>query len=131
MMTRPEKAFFLKRRGKTNSEIAAILGYANASSVAQAIKSQLSAEAQMFTSEERQMLIALKYSELEDLRAGVWESALYGDPKSAGIALKVIHEEVGLLQLNAVDSATSQNTVLVVGGAQADYIDKLKQMVED
>ncbi len=130
VLTRAEKAYLYKREGRSLGEIARICGYASAQSAGVAIKSLLKSEAAMFTADERAMMIQLEASRLDDIQRAMWQSAMYGDPKAAAVALKAITERIKLHQLNAMDVQNNQNTVLVISGQDAEYADRLRAIVD-
>jgi hypothetical protein len=53
------------------------------------------------------------------------------DPLAVRNATALIALQAKINQLEAVDTQVGQRTVLVIGGAQADYVARLKEMTED
>lgn len=129
-LTRAQTAWGMKQAGLSLSEIAEELGLEDVSSVPRLLAEQYKADAAFLTSEDRLGLLALEWERLESLIKANWASAMMGDPKSADVVLKTIAMQVKLAQLDAPDSSTDQAKVLVIGGAEADYVKALQQAAE-
>jgi len=127
---RADQAYEMLLRGLSLGEIAQEMGYSTPVEVNRAIKERYAVEARDLSAEERQGILALEVARLNKLQSAVWESAMYGEPKAVDSALKIIALRSKLLGLDQPEAQTNQNTVLVVGGAEADYIEQLKRMTE-
>jgi len=119
-------AFKLRLEGKRLWEIAEILDVTE-NEVELAINSRMKTERALITSGEREGIIALQDARYEAMIAAHWPAAMMGDDKSSAIILKTMHQKEQLLQLAALDPETSQRTVLVIGGKEADYVRALKE----
>lgn len=105
----------------------------NDCSVAEArtlITRQMKREAAMISSEERGLYLDMEIERLDELQYAHWTAAMSGDPFSSRMVLEVIKERAKLRHLYEVDPAIQQNTVLVVSGAEQDYIKALKSATE-
>ena len=130
-VSRAEQAYQMRLKGMSPSEISAHLQYSDGTAVTRAINERFKIEASQLTSEERESMIAMEMARLDALQAAVWDSAMYGEAKAVDTALKIIQTRVKVAGLDQIDTSTGKNTVLVIGGQQADYVESLKQLVED
>lgn len=129
--TRAEIAWEMMLAGKHSQEICDQLGYSDSAAITQAIKSQLKIEATFFKPDDRQGLLRMSLHRLDALRAAVWPAAMHGDPISVDRALKIETQYMKAAGIDVPDSKNSQGTVLVIGGIEADYVTKLKEMSDD
>ncbi len=128
---RADRAWHLRKQGKSLSDIAVLEGFSSPAEVHRAIARRMESQAQAITSLERQTILAMELELLGDLQAAHIESALYGDIKSGEFILKIMAQRMKYLQLDQPDADTSQQTVLVVGQKESDYVTKLQSLVED
>lgn len=129
--TRAEIAWEMMLAGKHSQEICDQLGYSDEEAIKQAIRQQLKVEATFFTTNDRQGLLRMSLYRLDALRAAVWPAAMHGDPVSVDRALKIEQQYMKAAGTDVPDTQTGQNTVLVIGGIEADYVSKLKQMTDN
>jgi hypothetical protein len=129
--TKAELAWDMMLAGKHAQEICDYLGYKDSNSVTQAIREQLKVEATFFEANDRQGLLRMSLYRLDALRQAVWPAAMHGDPVSVDKALKIEQQYMKAAGTDVPDTQTSQNTVLVIGGVEADYVSKLKAMAPE
>ena len=125
---RVRQAYQMKLAGKSLSEIADELRYSSIGDVVQAIRWRLDVDVSSMTSEERQSILALEIARLDALQEGLWLSATLGDPRSVAMVLQIIAMRSKLLRLDVPDAVTGQQTVLVIGGQEKDYVEQLKEL---
>jgi hypothetical protein len=130
-MSRAQAAYELRVQGKTLAQVAETLGYDSIQDAATAIKEQFSLGAASLTDDERKFLLILEIDRLDRLQAAVWDAAMYGDPKAVDSALKIIGMRTKITGLDMIDSKGGQHTVLVIGGNQKNYVEQLKELVDD
>lgn len=128
--SRAEEAYELKLSGKSLREIAIELGFDSTADVAKLISNQLKLEAKHLTSVERGGLLQMELDRLDRLQEKCWPAAMMGDPKSVEAVLKIMDRRIRVAGLDAVDTATQQHTILVVGGQEDDYVRKLKELTD-
>ena len=116
--------------GHSLAEIADELGYNSPQAVRSAIVAETRRLVAMETADERNDLLALQDARYNYLLSKVWPSVEFGDLPSIEMARKLIGDITKLHQLDAVDTSTQTMQVLVVGGAENEYIEQLKKMVE-
>ena len=126
-MTRGEMAYLMKRRGLSLSDIATEL-HIDERTVVGLINTQLKHEAELQTSEQRGFILAMENERLDYYLTKLWPSIEYGDPKAITAALAIHDRKMKANQLDKPDASTQQATVLVVGGAELDYVETLKQL---
>ena len=129
--TKPELAYEMRLAGKSPHDIAAELGYENPTSVHRAIQERFKQEAEQVSTDDRQTILDLENARLDALLNAAWGSAMYGDLGAMKFCLDVVKERVKTNQLNAVDTQAGQQTILVIGGSEDSYVEKLKQMADD
>jgi hypothetical protein len=123
-------AYELKQSGLSLSEIADRLGYASAAEVTQSIRQRMSAERQFMTDVEREGLLTLQAARYEAVLSAHWTAMQMGDPASSNIVLKALADLNRILGLNEITAQVDKMQVLVIGGAEADYIHQLKLAVD-
>lgn len=128
--SRPLQAYRMKLAGRSLDDIADELGYGSPSAVANAITAETKRQVAMVSSEDRSSLLQLQHDRYEYLLSKVWASVEHGDLGSIEMARKLIADLTKLHQLDAIDTSTQTMQVLVVGGAEAEYVEQLKKMVE-
>lgn len=126
--TKAAAAYELKLEGKSLSEISDELGYASGYEVSQAIYTHMRREANYLSIQDRNSILQMELDRLDRLQAKVWPSAMTGDPKSVEAALKVIDRRIKIAGLDAADAAEQQHQILIVGGEEKSYIEKLKEL---
>lgn len=124
--SRAVAAFKLRLAGKPLWEIADELEMTE-DDVIRAINTRMKTERSMISAGEREGIIHLQDARYEQIIASNWGMMAAGDDKAAQIILKAMHQKEQLLQLAALDPETSQRTVLVIGGKEADYVQSLKE----
>lgn len=121
----------MKLGGTPLREIADQLGYASAHEVTTAIAAQMKVDAKFLTETGRTGILQMELDRLDRLQAKLWPAAMMGDPKSVDAVLHVMDRRIKITGIDAVDTSTQQHTVLVIGGNEADYITKLKELTDD
>jgi len=127
LMTRADYAYALAVRGLSYQEIGLEL-HCSADVVGQIISKQLGYEADQLSVENKNSMLALENARLNAVQRAHWSAMEMGDPKSSDIVLRVIALRSKINKLDVPDAVINQNTVLVIGGQQADYIEKLKEL---
>lgn len=116
--------------GRSLGEIATELGYNSPAAVLNAINAETGRLVAMETAADRSDLLALQDARYNYLLSKIWPQVEFGDLPSVEMARKLIGDLTKLHHLDAVDTATQTTQVLVIGGAEAEYVDALKKMVE-
>lgn len=125
---RADQAYALQRKGLSLSKIAEELNYSGASAVSRSLSERYSQQAKAITSLEREAILNLELDRLDELQAAHYESATYGDLKATDEVLKIMTLRMKLLKLDVPDASTDKNMILVIGGQEADYVAKLKEL---
>lgn len=128
VLTRAEEAYQKKLAGWSLAEIAEDMGYSSAHVVARAITERLEFEASFLENSERKTIIALELARLDMQTKALWESAMYGDIRANLALLAISEKRMKWSGADLIDAAAGQQTVLVVGGDETAYLDKLKSM---
>lgn len=126
--SRAVDAYKYKRQGRSLRWIANELGYEDSRQVSQAIAEELKREAEVVSAEERGGILHLENDRLDELQATYYESATLGDFKSLDAVMKIMAHRAKINKLDAIDTQTQQHTVLVIGGAEDEYVQKLKEL---
>lgn len=123
-----EQAYLMKMSGLSLSEISAQLNV-NTTTVASSINLALKREASYLTQEDRDDILAMENNRLDYYLSKLWDQIQYGDVRAILAALQ-IHDRK--MKANRLDQPTSvqNNQVLVIGGDQADYLQRLKQVTD-
>lgn len=129
--TKAEMAYELKLGGKSLVWIADHLGYRSDMEVVKAINAQMKQGAEYLTEAGRGGIFQMEMDRLDRLQEKVWPSAMTGDPKSVLSALQIHDRRVKLAGLDRVDTQTDQHTVMIIGGEEQDFVDKLKELAGD
>lgn len=124
-------AYQLKMAGLHLSEIADRLNYTSGAAVAKAIKDEMLSAAKDTEPDTRETLLDLEISRLDYMQSKLWMYVEAGDIKAIDQTLKIIQLRARLRGLDQVDATAGQQTVLVVGGSEADYVNKLKLVSGD
>lgn len=119
-------AYQLKIAGLSLREIADRLHYTSGAAVAKAIRDEMIRDAKDIEPDTRETLLEMEVARLDYMQSKVWLGVEAGDPKSIDAALKIIALRVRLEGLDQVDATKGQQTVLVVGGEEGEYVAKLK-----
>ena len=122
-------AYLMRRQGLSLSAIAEEL-HIEERTVTQLIATELKLAAEMQTTEQRSLILAMENDRLDYYLTKLWPSIEYGDPKAITTALAIHDRKMKANQLDKPDASTQQATVLVVGGAEIDYVEKLKQLAQ-
>lgn len=128
--SRAEAAIELRQAGKSNAEIAKLLGFNQPSDVQKAINKQMEREAAHLTTEDRESILSLMLGRLDKMHEALWPSALYGDPKAVDAVLKIMDRYMKWTGVDQPDSSTGQNNVLVIAGDTDRYVERLKQLAD-
>lgn len=129
--SRPWHAYHLKLAGLSLSEIADRLNYTSGAEVARVIKNETISAAKDIEPEERESLLDLEVERLNYAQSKIWVGVEAGDIKCIEALLKIIQLRTKLQGLDMVDASAGVQTVLVVGGQEADYVNKLKLVAGD
>lgn len=128
--TKVQMAYLFKMAGHSLDDIATRLDYPTGAAAGKAIRDAQAREASEVPAENRTTLLKLTNDRLDYLLSKVWEQIGYGDLKAIDTALKIITTHVRVNQLDAIDTAQYTAQVLVVGGAESSYIERLKALTE-
>lgn len=128
--SRALEAYERKLAGQSLSEIAEEMGYSSATAVSQLISNRLGWEAQFVEENDQKTVRALALARLEKQHQALWQSAMYGDIRANLALLQIADRYMKWSGADAGDVATGQATVLVVGGDEQAYLDKLKGMAD-
>lgn len=129
--SRAEMAYQMRVQGMSLSDIANELHLGNTSSVNKIVNDRFKFEAEFMSGDEKQGILALEMARLDKLQSSIWQSAVYGDPKSVDLVLKIIAMRVKITGVDQPDAQLNQQTVLVIGGAEDNYVKKLKEISDD
>lgn len=129
--SRPLQAYRMQMAGRSLAEIAEALGYGSPQAVHNAITAETRRLVAMSDAEERSNLLQLQDARYNYLLSKVWPQVEFGDLAAIEMARKLIGDVSKLHHLDAVDTQTQTTQVLVIGGAEADYVESLKRMVEE
>lgn len=129
--SRPLQAYRLKMAGLSLAEIADKLDYASAKAVHTAIKDETHHLVMMSSGEERGDLLQVQNDRYSYLLSKVWPQLEFGDLSAITVARAILGDITKLNQLDVVDASSHTTQVLVIGGAEVDYIDKLKSLMEN
>jgi hypothetical protein len=127
---RQEMAMEMRLRGVSPARIATALHYDDEKDVLKDLDKRFAYESTFLTSQGRESLLALQIARLEQMLGFTWPAMEEGDPASINAGLKIIQEISKHADLYTPDTQGGQNTVLVIGGKEADYVAKLKELVE-
>lgn len=128
--SRAQEAYDRKLAGESLADIAEEMGYASAKVVAHLISDRLGFEAQFLEDQDRKTILALELARLDKQRRALWESAMYGDIRANLALLQIADRAVKWSGADTGDVTAGQHTVLVVGGDEQDYLEKLKGMAD-
>lgn len=126
--SKAEQAYHLLRIGHSPSDVARDVGYRSTSVMRRAIKEKMGSDAAKLDSDEREGILHMELEMLYDLRRAHYEAAMIGDLKSAEVLLKVHDRVMKAIGADSMDTQTQQHAVLVIGGSEADYVEKLKEL---
>ena len=129
-MSKAEIAWEMMLAGRSSYEICQTLDYNNAKDITRAIQEQLKREATFVDGDDRKKLLGMSLARYDKLRAAVWPAAMMGDPQSVDKAIKIEQAYMKALGTDIPDTQTGQQTVLVIGGQEASYVEKLKGMLD-
>jgi hypothetical protein len=116
--------------GHSLAEIADQLGYASPQAVNSAIVGETRMLVTMASAAERGDLLQLQNDRYAYLLSKVWPQVEFGDLAAVNAARGLLGDITKLNQLDALDSASHTTQVLVVGGVENEYIEKLKKLAE-
>ena len=126
LMDKARTAYELMLGGKSQSEIADILGFEHHQDVQRMLTERFKHDASFISEMERKELLSLEMLRLDALQAAVWPAAMMGDPKSVDSAVRIIATRAKISGLEQVDPVVQKNLVLVMGEKEEDYIAALK-----
>lgn len=129
--SKAEEAYEMRLSGKSPSEIADALGYTSGGEAAQAIAMKMKSDATHLTGEDRLTILKMEMDRLDRIRSVHWQAAMIGDLHSAEILLKIHDRVVKITGLDSIDTATQTQNVLVIGGQEHDFVQKLKELADD
>lgn len=124
-----EIAFKMRLYGKSLTEICEALPYEDTHAIVEDLRKRFEVESEFLTATGRESLLLLQIARLELLLTGTMPSAELGDPGSTNTALKIIDMISKHANLYEPDTERGQHTVLVIGGHEADYVEKLKKAI--
>lgn len=127
---RAQEAYEKKIAGWSLAEIAEDMGYASGTEVSRAIAERVGFEAQFLEENDRKTIIAMELARLDLQTRALWESAMYGDIRANLALLQISDRRMRWTGADLVDANAGQSMVLVVGGDEASYLDKLKGMAD-
>lgn len=127
---RADLAWEFRAQGMSLYEIAQELDTTQQSVVA-LLRERFGADAAFMTKDGRGMLLALELHRLDRLIKAHWGSAMLADPKSTDAVLKAIQLRMRLAKLDEPDADDNTTRVLVISGAEVDYVEKLKELVNE
>lgn len=126
---REEVAYMMKRRGMSLSDIAEELS-CEPQDVNRMIRARFKRESEEMTSEDRLNILQMENDRLDYYLKQLWPSIEFGDLKSITVALSIHDRKMKANYLDRPDSQAQNTTILVVGGAEDDYIESLKAAAE-
>lgn len=121
-------AYQLKLAGMSMVEIADRLNFTSGAAVGKAIQDEMSTNAKDIEPDDRETLLNLEVDRLDYAQSKIWMAVEAGDFKAIELLLKIVTLRTRLRGLDTFDAAVGQHTVLVVGGQEAEYIEKLKEL---
>lgn len=128
--TRAMEAYEKKIAGWSLSEIAEDMGFSSVNDVSQAISRQVTHEVQFLEESDRETILGLELARLDALWKALYPSATYGDPRAVLACLQISDRRMKWSGTDMPDMAKGQHTVLVVGGDESNYLEKLKGMAD-
>jgi len=128
--SRAQEAYERKLEGESLAEIAAEMGYSSGEAVANLIRERLNFEAQFVEENEQRTVRSLELARLDRQRKALWQSAMYGDIRANLALLQIADRYMKWSGADVPDMGSGQHTVLVVGGDEQAYLDKLKGMAD-
>lgn len=120
----------MRLRGTPLATIASSLGYENSSAVVADLEKRFKYESSFLSVTGRESLLQLQITRLERILGFAWVGMEEGDVGSMDKGLKAIDMISKHANLYVQDSQTGQQTVLVIGGQEADYVAKLKGVLD-
>lgn len=128
--SRAQEAYERKLEGESLAEIAEEMGYANGTVVSNLISERLKFEAQFVEESEQRTVRSLELARLDRQRKALWQSAMYGDIRANLALLQIADRYMKWSGADIPDVTSGQHTVLVVGGDEQNYLEKLKGMAD-
>jgi hypothetical protein len=125
----PRQVYQLKMQGLLVSDIAELYR-TDKQQVVGALRLELKHDAEMLTDEDRNTTLKLENDRLDYYLTKLWPSIDFGDTKAIALALKITELRLKANQIDKPSSGGQTNQVLVIGGMQADYVERLKQIVD-
>lgn len=126
--SRAMEAYEKKIAGWSLSEIAEDMGFSSPNEVSGAISRCVTHEVQFLEESDRQTILGLELARLDALWKALYPSAQYGDPRAVLACLQISDRRMKWSGTDMPDMAKGQHTVLVVGGDESNYLEKLKGM---
>jgi hypothetical protein len=130
-MPRVQMAYELRVQGKSHQEIADVLGYQDGVEVQQLLNERYQLGAAQLSDSEKRGMLDLEMARLDKLQSVLWAQAEYGDPKVIDSIVKIIWTRAKLARLDDLDTKLDQHTILVIGGNQKAYVEKLKELANE
>lgn len=128
---RARRAYEMRLAGMPPHVIKEELRYNSIGDVSDSIRYQMGQDVRDITSAERGTILAMELARLDALQEGLWMSATLGDPKSVQLVINIIALRAKLMKLDQPDADTSQQTVLIMGNKEGEYIEGLKALTGD
>ena len=129
VQTKVAEIYQRKLSGQQHDEIAEEMGIP-LGEVNEVLKRRLGFEAQFLEDNERATILALELARLDKLYQAQWAAAMYGDIRAAQTCLQISDRRMKWSGMDIPDMGSGQHTVLVVGGDEQSYLDKLKGMAD-
>lgn len=131
VLSRAEEAYQRKLSGASLTEIRDEMGFPNERDVSECIKGRMKYEAQFLEEDQRETILQLELARLDKQYQALWPSAMYGDIRANLALLAISDRRMKWSGMDVPDAMKGQHTVLVVGGDESTYLERLKSMVED
>lgn len=128
VMTRAEVAARMRLRGMQPVEIAQEL-HCQVADVGVMVRAHYDQEITEENPEDRESVLNLQVARYEYMMTKLWDQIEYGEVKAILAGMQLVDRIVKLKRLDEQDASAGQSTILVIGGAESDYIDDLKAMV--
>lgn len=124
------EAYQLHLTGVAWPEVAAKTGYADGRAANVAVVRYLQKGIAERSDEQRQAAVQLELDRLDALQQPYWSPALHGDLDAANFVLKVIAQRGKFLKIGETEEKDTAPRTLIISGDSANYVAKLKQMIE-
>jgi hypothetical protein len=130
--TRAHMAFEMRRAGADYELIAEKLGYKSAGGAEQAVRGRVK---KLYTPEDVDRVVEMELARLDALQLIAWRRAKNGDLAAIDRILKIMERRSQYLGLDKKQPVSQgpmiQQTAILIGGSETEYIEKLKQAREE